>query len=73
MLLLVAAAVASSAPQSAPDQPVRSVAQATATIRIISGVRLKLNGEASSGAPPPRDSTIRAAAGDQPARLIEFQ
>jgi hypothetical protein len=49
-------------------------AQATATIRIVRAVRLKLDGSRNPDAPPARNSRIKAADGTfQSAKLIEFQ
>lgn len=71
MVLLAAAALAATPPQ---PHPVSAVAQATATIRVISAVQLKLDGTSNPGAPPPRDSVVKAADGSvQRAKLIEFQ
>jgi hypothetical protein len=73
MLLLAAAAVAATA---APPAPLRLTAtvQATATIRVIQAVVLKLDGSANAGAPPPREVVVRAADGsEQRVKVIEFQ
>jgi hypothetical protein len=71
MFLLTAAALAAAAtPPPAPS----STAQATATIRIVTAVRLKLDGAVNPGAPPARDALLRLGDGTvQPAKLIEFQ
>jgi hypothetical protein len=51
-----------------------ATAQAIATIRVVSGVRLKLDAPVNPGAPPTRDAVLRSGDGtSQPARLIEFQ
>jgi hypothetical protein len=73
MVLLVAAAVASAAPQTPPGAPVGASTQARATIRIISGVQLHFGEERTTEGLLPRDTIIRSAGGDQPAKLIEFQ
>jgi len=73
MVVLVAAAVASAAPQAPPGVPVGASAQARATIRIISGVRLHFGDEHAPEGLLPRDTIIRSAGVDQPAKLIEFQ
>jgi len=73
MVLLVAAAVASAAPQTPPGAPVGASAQARATIRIISGVQLHFGEERTTEGLLARDTIIRSAGGDQPAKLIEFQ
>jgi hypothetical protein len=71
MLFVALAAIFSSPP---PPRAASAVAQATVTIRVISAVRLKLDGSASSDAPPPRSAIVRAADGmNHPAKLIEFQ
>ena len=71
MVLLATAALAATPPQ---PRPVSASVQATATIRVISGVQLKLDGTNNPGAPSPRDSNIKSADGSvQPAKLIEFQ
>jgi hypothetical protein len=72
MLSLVALAVATSVSPIAAAS-VGPAAQARATVQIISGVRLKLDGQANADAPAPRDSVIQANGESQPARLIEFQ
>ena len=71
MFLIAAAALATASPP--PSAPPFSV-QATATIRVIASVRLKLDGSANPGAPRVRDAVLRLADGtSQPAKLIEFQ
>lgn len=70
MIILAAAALAT----KAPEPRVSAVVQATATIRIISGVSLKLDGSGNVDAPPARDSIVKGSDGTrQPAKLIEFQ
>jgi len=70
MLLLAAASLAA----SPPPRPAVTVAQASATIRVISAVRLRLDGSPNSDAPPPRPTMLRAADGTtQSIKLIEFQ
>jgi hypothetical protein len=50
------------------------MAQATATIRVVAAVRLKLDGSDNPGAPPARNAVLRSSDGTaQPAKLIEFQ
>jgi hypothetical protein len=75
MLLLTAAAIAASAPSTAPSASVGAAAQATATIRVISGVRLSFSGEQQDvDIPRPRQTVITTAdAQQQPAKLIEFE
>ena len=74
MLLMVpiaAAFLAMSAPQS---RPAPAAVQATATIRIVSAVRLRLDAPANPDAPPTHETSVRAVAGiPTPAKLIEFQ
>jgi hypothetical protein len=69
--LAAAAALAASTPARTAPPPV--VAQASATVRVISGVRLKLDSTTNSGAPPAHDGTVTTNGTQQPARLIEFQ
>ena len=70
MVLLAAAALATTPPQPT----VSAVSQATATIRVVSGVRLKLDGSSNPNAPAVRDSVVKTADGtSHPAKLIEFQ
>jgi hypothetical protein len=71
-MLLLAAAAAIAAPQPSNRRPAPVVAQATATVRIVSGVRLKLDSPTNAGAPPAHDSKVMTEHGKQPARLIEF-
>jgi hypothetical protein len=74
MIILAAAAIATPSPQPATRSPTAAVAQATATIRIVSGIALKLDALTNPGAPPSRDCVIHAADGSTvPAKLIEFQ
>ena len=71
-MLFLAAAIAAGAPAS--NRPVPAVvAEATATVRIVSGVRLKLDSPTNADAPPARDSKLRADGKLRPARLIEFE
>jgi hypothetical protein len=72
MLSFVALAVATSVAPSAPAS-VGPAVQARATVQIISGVRLSLDGHANADAPAPRDSVIQTNGESQAARLIEFQ
>jgi hypothetical protein len=73
MLLLAAAAIAASAPQSSPNAG--ASVQAMASIRIISGVRLRLGGEQKDPSLPRlRDAVIHTADAQlQPAKLVEFE
>ena len=70
MVILAAAALATFPP--APRAS--AVAQATATIRVISAVRIKLDGSTNADAPPARDCVVKIGDGPaRPAKLIEFQ
>jgi hypothetical protein len=71
MMMLIAAAALATTPS--PGH-VTVVSQATATIRIVTAVRLKLDQPLNDGAPPSHDSVIRLPDGSvSQARLIEFQ
>ena len=70
------AALALSTVAAPPPAPMagRAAVQATATVRVLSGVRLRFGdiSAASSGATL-RNATIRTADGTAPARLYEFE
>jgi hypothetical protein len=69
MIVLAAAAVALATSQ--PSSPtVSATAHATATIRVVTAVRLKLDGTDNPGAPPVRNAVLRSR---DAAKLIEFQ
>jgi hypothetical protein len=71
MFMLAAAALATLQPQPAAPTV---VAQAIATIRIVTAVRLKLDATTNPGAPATRNSVVHIGDGTaQPAKLIEFQ
>ena len=73
MILLAAAAIAATAPATAPARPVGATARATASVRIISGASISW-GKASADQPKIRLTQVRGAAGDsQPIRLVEFE
>ena len=72
MLWLVAAMAVSNAPTNNRLEPA-VVVQATASVRILSGVQLKLDAPTNAGAPPAHDSAITADGTRQPAHLIEFE
>ena len=74
MILFAAAALATvSTPNMAPSHASATV-QATATIRVVQGVQLKLDAAVNPGAPPARDAVLRLSDGTtQRAKLIEFQ
>ena len=70
MFLLAAALATASTPPPAPSATV----QATATIRVMTAVRLKLDAAVNPGAPDARDAVLRLGDGtSQSAKLIEFQ
>jgi hypothetical protein len=72
MLLFSAAAIAASPPQAAPSAG--ASAQATATVRVISGVRLSFGVEQQENdVPRPRQTLIKTGDAQHPAILIEFQ
>ena len=71
-MLLVAAAIAVSAPQL-PRQTAAPAIQATATVRILAGVRLRLGERHSGDGFTARDSVLRTAGASQAAKLIEFE
>jgi hypothetical protein len=72
MFLIAAAATIVSTPPASNVSP-RVVAQATATVRIVSGVRLKLDSPRNNGAPPAHDCIVTADGTPRRARLIEFE
>jgi hypothetical protein len=70
MLLLAAAALVA----SPPPPRLAAVAQAAATIRVVSAVRLKLDGSPNADAPAPRPTVLRFTDGtNRLVKLIEFQ
>jgi hypothetical protein len=69
--LAAAAALATSPPGNQRAAPV--VAQATATVRIISGVSVRFDQPNNPDAPPAHDSKIRTDGATRQARLIEFE
>lgn len=72
MLSLVAfVALAAASPTALPSLGPR--VQARATVQIIVGARLKLDGQANPGAPAVRTSIVHSDGSTQEARLIEFQ
>jgi hypothetical protein len=76
-MLLIAAAAIASAPPPAPQRPVAPIVQARAMVTILSGARLHFGEHWTDGRGHDdalrRDSVIHGAAGDQPAKLFEFQ
>jgi hypothetical protein len=73
MLLFAAVALAASAPQGAPRQSTAAVTQATATVRVISGVRLQFDGQPNADAPVARDSIVHTNGAVRSVKLIEFE
>jgi hypothetical protein len=72
MILLAAIALAASPPPQRHASA--AVAQATATIRIVSAVRISFDAPRNDGAPPARDARLKSRDGViEPAKLIEFQ
>ena len=70
--LAAAAAIAIAPPPDRRSAPI--VAQADVTVRIISGVRLKLDSPNNPDAPPMHDAKVTTRDGHTlPARLIEFE
>ena len=70
-MLLFAAAILAADP---PPRPASAVAQATATIRVIRAVPLKLDGSTNVDAPAPRAAMLISADGSRRSvKLIEFQ
>jgi len=75
MLFLIAtAAVAATAAAPPPERGLRPVAaQATASVRIVSGVRLKLDSPSNANAPRAHHAKVSVNGEEKPARLIEFE
>ncbi|MEO8453615.1 MAG: hypothetical protein ABI454_00505 [Sphingomicrobium sp.] len=72
MLVIVAAAIAVSVPSTRPT--IGASVQATATIRVISGVRVGFGADLSDAdVPRARDTVVKRGGEQQPAKLIEFQ
>jgi hypothetical protein len=71
-MLLVAAALAASAPHL-PHRPGAPAVQATATVRILSGVRLHLGERHGRDGFIARDAVLRTDGSSQAAKLIEFE
>lgn len=72
MLLFAAAALVAEAPPNPRAAPV-VVVGASATVRIVSGVRLKLDSPTNADAPAARDGKVPVDGKLRPARLIEFE
>ena len=75
MFLIAAVAIISPVLQAPPRMMSAGVSvQATATIRVISGVRVSFGAEPSSAdVPQPRQTVVKIGDSQQPAKLIEFQ
>jgi hypothetical protein len=70
MVLLALLALAS----TPEPRPAAATVQATATIRIVTAVRLKLDSSTNEDAPPLRETQVRLSDGSfETAKLIEFQ
>jgi hypothetical protein len=70
-MVILAAALITAAPHA---QHSFAVAQATATIRIVTAVRVRLDGSDNPGLPRARRGVIKSVDGTaRPAELIEFQ
>jgi hypothetical protein len=73
VLLFAAAAAASAVPAPANNAPRPVAVEAVATVRIVSGVALKLDSPTNADAPPAHDAKVTADGKPRPARLIEFE
>jgi hypothetical protein len=75
MFLIAAAAIISPVPQAPPTMMSAGASvQATATIRVISGVRVSFGAEQSgTDVPQQRQTVVKVGDSQQPAKLIEFQ
>ena len=71
-VIAAAAAIVAHTPPTEAQTP-RVVAMATATVRIVSGIRLRLDLAANPDAPPARDCIVTADGTPRKARLIEFE
>jgi hypothetical protein len=74
MMWIAAAAALAATPAQPSEWRATATVQATASIRIISGVVLKFDAPQNAGAPPAHDGQVTTEDGMvRPARLIEFQ
>jgi hypothetical protein len=71
MLWLATAAIAASTPL--PAGPAPAVVQATAMVRIVSGVRLKLDSVVNEDAPRAHETKVTTDGIRRDAQLIEFE
>jgi hypothetical protein len=71
LLLAAAAAFVSAAPATVGPRP--AVAEARVSVRIISGVRLKLDGSANRDVPAAHEAVVHTDGKAHGARLIEFE
>jgi hypothetical protein len=72
VLAALAAMVAHASANEARPQP-RVMAEATATVRIVSGVQLRLDSTTNKDAPRAHKSVVVANGTPHPAQLIEFE
>lgn len=72
MLWLAAAAIAAST-SAPPSGPAPVSVEATATVRIVSGVRLRLDSMTNVGAPQSHQAVVIIEGNPRIARLIEFE
>jgi len=74
MIFVATAALSLTSPTDSQPSPSAVTVSARATIRIVSGVTLKLGEAKNLGAPPTQDAVVHSADGTVvPAKLIEFQ
>lgn len=73
MLWFAAVAMTAGTPQIARSQPMRAAAEAQASVRIVSGMRIHLDGHSNADAPRPSDGMVHTEGTVHSARLIEFQ
>jgi hypothetical protein len=73
VMLILAAAIAVSAPPAPPRNPVAAMIEARATVRILSGARVHLGRAEEPDGWTRRDTVIRSAGAVERATLIEFE
>jgi hypothetical protein len=71
MLWFALLAISAAKPPTIVPSP--AAVQARATVRVISGIRLKLNSRTNAGAPPARETMVSADGAKRVARLVEFE